>query len=372
VKYCPECGYNLDKGTEKYCPNCGEKLGQMVPSDVARDDKNSSNDINETKGDIIGTGFSGSGNIVGKEVAYCIQGNVLNFNISGESSISKEFIEQLQKMVTVSTQLESPTSSGQSTRQDNLIKLKETSTTKQQITNILDEVNIIEKKEGTSIQEIKAGNLQISRKELSLKDIILKGNEHIYKKEYSGAIRWYDKAIKIDPNNASAWTNKGLALAKIGKHNGAIECFDKALGIDPNNILALNNKGISLHRLKKHNGAIEYYDKALQVDPNNVLAWTNKGAALAKIGKHEEAIENFDKALQVDPNNPYAWTNKGYVLHGLGKYKEAIEYYDKALQVDPNNVLALNIKGAALNKLGRHKEAKELTQKKQGWKRWFG
>jgi tetratricopeptide (TPR) repeat protein len=96
-----------------------------------------------------------------------------------------------------------------------------------------------------------------------------------------------------------------------------------------------------------------------------------QGAALDKLGKHNGAIECFDKALQVDPNNPYAWTNKGYVLHGLGKYKEAIEYYDKALQVDPNNVLALNIKGAALNKLGRHKEAKELTQKKQGWKRWF-
>jgi hypothetical protein len=132
VKYCPECAYNLDKGTEK--------LGQMVPSGVARDDKNSSNGINETKGDIIGTGFSGSGNIVGKGVVYSIQGNVLNFNISGESSISKEFIEQLQKMVDVPTQLESPTSSGQSTRQDNLIKLKETSTTKQQISNVLDEV----------------------------------------------------------------------------------------------------------------------------------------------------------------------------------------------------------------------------------------
>jgi tetratricopeptide (TPR) repeat protein len=105
-------------------------------------------------------------------------------------------------------------------------------------------------------------------KEISLvQDIILKGNEHIYKKEYSEAIRRYDKAIEIDPNNASEWTNKGAALAKIGKHNGAIE----------------------------------YYDKALQVDPNNVLEWTNKGAALAKIGKHEEAIEYFDKAFFVNP-----------------------------------------------------------------------
>ena len=77
-------------------------------------------------------------------------------------------------------------------------------------------------------------------KEISLvQDIILKGNEHIYKKEYSEAIRRYDKAIEIDPNNASEWTNKGAALAKIGKHNGAIEYFDKAFFVNPTRLKKL-------------------------------------------------------------------------------------------------------------------------------------
>jgi ribosomal protein L37AE/L43A len=31
MKYCPECGYKLDKGTEKYCPECGEKLAVPAP-----------------------------------------------------------------------------------------------------------------------------------------------------------------------------------------------------------------------------------------------------------------------------------------------------------------------------------------------------
>ena len=75
--------------------------------------------------------------------------------------------------------------------------------------------------------------MQISTKELSLKEIILKGNEHTYKEEYNDAISCYDKAIKIDPNFSQAWNNKGLALYDLGRYEEAIECFDKALELDP-------------------------------------------------------------------------------------------------------------------------------------------
>jgi tetratricopeptide (TPR) repeat protein len=51
--------------------------------------------------------------------------------------------------------------------------------------------------------------------EISLKEIILKGNEHYYNKEYKEAMECYDKALEIDPNDASAWYNKGLALNKL-------------------------------------------------------------------------------------------------------------------------------------------------------------
>jgi tetratricopeptide (TPR) repeat protein len=57
--------------------------------------------------------------------------------------------------------------------------------------------------------------MQISKNELSLKEIILKGNEHYYNKEYKEAMECYDKALGIDPNDASAWYNKGLALNKL-------------------------------------------------------------------------------------------------------------------------------------------------------------
>jgi tetratricopeptide (TPR) repeat protein len=121
---------------------------------------------------------------------------------------------------------------------DIITKLEESINAQQQIKSISKVVDKIEEKEGTKIEEIRAENIQISRNELSLKKYNLKGNEHLYKKEYSNAISWYDKAIELDPNYIAAWNNKGLALSKSGKYEEAIEHYNKATELDPNLTLA--------------------------------------------------------------------------------------------------------------------------------------
>ena len=100
-------------------------------------------------------------------------GNVLNLQISG--NVSSEVLDRLQIMMAVPTHIEQT-----STISKELIraKLEQSSTGQQQIKNVLEEVNDIQEKVGTEIKEIKAGDVQISRTELSSKEIILKGNEH--------------------------------------------------------------------------------------------------------------------------------------------------------------------------------------------------
>ena len=75
MKYCPECGHRLDRGTEKFCPECGEELGQAATSG-RYDSKKSSIGITDTKGDVLGVGVGGTGNIIAKEVSS-IQGNTI-------------------------------------------------------------------------------------------------------------------------------------------------------------------------------------------------------------------------------------------------------------------------------------------------------
>jgi tetratricopeptide (TPR) repeat protein len=52
-----------------------------------------------------------------------------------------------------------------------------------------------------------------------------KGYALIQLEKYEEAIECYDKAIKIEPNDALAWDTKGIALVNLGKNNEAIECY---------------------------------------------------------------------------------------------------------------------------------------------------
>ena len=92
--------------------------------------------------------------------------------------------------------------------------------------------------------------------------------------------RLIDEAIKLDPNDADAWYNKGIALDNQGKYNEAIEAYDEAIRLDPKHAEAWNNKGNALYSQSKYNESIEAYDEAIKLDPKLAAAWNNKGNAL--------------------------------------------------------------------------------------------
>jgi Flp pilus assembly protein TadD len=71
--------------------------------------------------------------------------------------------------------------------------------------------------------------------------------------KYNEAVECFNKALEIDPKNGMIWTNKGLAVHKLGKYNEAVECFNKALEINPKNALAWYTKGLDLVDLGKYN-----------------------------------------------------------------------------------------------------------------------
>lgn len=92
----------------------------------------------------------------------------------------------------------------------------------------LEEISRIEKEIGTKIREIKVGEVQISKKDLLLKEHIPKGNEFYYKKEYQKAIECYEKALEIDPKYTDAWNNKGRSLYHLRKYKEALECSEES------------------------------------------------------------------------------------------------------------------------------------------------
>ena len=70
-------------------------------------------------------------------------------------------------------------------------------------------------------------------------------------KKFDLALRNWDDVIKLKPNNAEAYNNKGNILFLLEKYEAAIESFKEAIKIKPDYADAYNNLGNPLWKQKK-------------------------------------------------------------------------------------------------------------------------
>ena len=187
--------------------------------------------------------------------------------------------------------------------------------------------------------------------------LFVKGLSFYEKKDYESALKIFDKAIELIPNDAGIWYNKGVILNNLNKFEDALKAYEKAIELKPNYAFAWNNKGVTLNELGKYEEAIKALDKAIELDPKNATAWNNKGIPLDNLNKFEDALKAYEKAIELKPNFAFAWNNKGTALDHFGKYEEAIKAYDKAIELDQKYAAAWINKGESLIKLNKYEEA---------------
>ena len=164
----------------------------------------------------------------------------------------------------------------------------------------------------------------------------LQGNV-LHKKDcHQKAVIAYDAAIAIKPDLHEAFSNKGVALAALGRTEDAIAAYDAAIAIKPDLHEAFYNKGVALKALGRPEDAIDAYDAAIAIKPDYHEAFYNKGVALAALGRPEEAIDAFDAAIAIKPDYHEAFSNKGVALAALGRPEEAIDAFDAAIAIKPD------------------------------------
>ena len=151
-------------------------------------------------------------------------------------------------------------------------------------------------------------------KRISELTIILKKLNPLDIDQYSNELLEYfttgqfEKAISIQKNIAEIKENDPLEWYLLGtvsmyfKAEESLKYFDKAIELDPNNPDFYSNKGYTLVSLQRFEEAINLYDKALAINPNHANSCYNKACALSMLGREEEAIEYLQKAIEIDPS----------------------------------------------------------------------
>jgi serine/threonine-protein kinase len=151
-------------------------------------------------------------------------------------------------------------------------------------------------------------------------------------KDYGRAISDYDEAIRLDPTFAPAFYNRGNAWDQKNDYDRAICDFDEAIRIDPNYAQAFNNRGVVWHERKDYDRAIGDYDEAIRLDFKLARAFNNRGIAWGEKNNYDRAICDFDEAIALDPTYAKAFFNRGNAWHAKKVYDRAIKDYGEAIR----------------------------------------
>ena len=85
--------------------------------------------------------------------------------------------------------------------------------------------------------------------QLSASEYYEHGNRALQRREYQAAINDYTRAIALDPDDAFAYNNRGLAYGNIDDFQAAIRDYDKAIALDPDDAEVYNNRGLAKSKL---------------------------------------------------------------------------------------------------------------------------
>lgn len=114
-------------------------------------------------------------------------------------------------------------------------------------------------------------------------------------------IRCYTEELRLQPDLANAYNNRGNARDEKGDIDGAVGDYTEALRLNLNCAAAYYNRGNARAKKGDMDGAVDDYTEALRLNPD-FAAYTNRGLALKARGDMEAAQRDFDKAEQLRKN----------------------------------------------------------------------
>jgi len=122
-------------------------------------------------------------------------------------------------------------------------------------------------------------------------------------------------AIKQQPE---IYNDLGFVLEREGLTDEAAEMYRKALKLDPESASAHYNLGSSLARSGKYAEAESHLRIAVKKSPNT-QAYTGLGIVLWQLGRADEAITNLQAAIEADPKNAAAQQKLAEILASQGR-----------------------------------------------------
>lgn len=174
----------------------------------------------------------------------------------------------------------------------------------------------------------------------------LNGIGKMNKGDYKNAVKSINRAIDMQPEDnkgqlAQMYTLLGDAYNFDKQYLQSDEAYNKALALDPENATVLNNYAYYLSvRDVRLDDAEKMSRKSLEIRKNEPTFMDTYGWILYKQGKYDKALEYIQKAIDANGINAdgTVWEHLGDVYYKLNEVDKAVEAWKNAKEKGTDNI----------------------------------
>jgi tetratricopeptide (TPR) repeat protein len=166
-------------------------------------------------------------------------------------------------------------------------------------------------------------------------------------KNFAEAIRCFSEAIRLQPDYAEAYNNRGAARKDNNDLQGALADYDEAIRLKPDDAIAYYNRGTARKDNNDLQGALADYDEAIRLKPDDAIAYYNRGFARSDNNDLQGALADYDEAIRLKPDLADAYYNRGLARKASNDLQGALADYDEAIRLMPDDATAYYNRGLA-------------------------
>jgi Flp pilus assembly protein TadD len=153
---------------------------------------------------------------------------------------------------------------------------------------------------------------------------------------YDQAIDDYNETIRVEPNYAQIYNNRGRSYYAKGDYDRAIADFNQAITLDPNYADAYNNRGRAYYAKRDYDRAMADYNQAISLDSEFPLAHNGRAYVYLAKGDYDAALTDATRAVRLFPREPVYSVTMGEVLIAKREFRRAVMILDDAVRTNPN------------------------------------
>jgi len=155
------------------------------------------------------------------------------------------------------------------------------------------------------------------------------GNTFSLQKEHEIALRFFNRAIQLDPYFAYPYTLCGHEYVANEDFEQAKKYYEKAISCDEYHYNAYWGIGNVYLKQENYKQAVNYFKRAIVINPKSAVLYTYLGMAYLHNNQLKEALRGFETAERMDPNNPLNKYQKATVLISMNHLKEGLQVLEE-------------------------------------------